>query len=179
MYMYACTRVRGARTRAIIREAPVQGAQPASVPGTRPRHADSNPATWSRGERPERAAEGGERVAVCAMRYGKHDARKAATPLQRVEHLTPQVSYDLRAIAENAAAPRAQYNRRAASSVRRIEHVTRMRRLKSCSYPTPCRGTARGRRLFPLGAAAVTTVTGAVAGSREENGGARVEGVTA
>ena len=32
---------------------------------------------------------------------------------------------------------------------------------------------ARGRRPFPLGAAAMTTVTGTAVGSREENGGAR------
>ena len=49
----------------------------------------SNPVTGSGGERPERAAEGGERVAARAVRDGEHDALEAATPLQCVEHITP------------------------------------------------------------------------------------------
>ena len=88
--------------------------------------------TWTRTQLPGHVvkgraagARGGRwRVAVRAMRYGKHDARKAATPLQRVKHLTPQVSNDLRVVAENAAAPRAQYNRRARASQRVVPRQT-------------------------------------------------------
>ena len=59
-------------------------------PARRPQHSRSNPVIGSGGKRLERAAEGGERVAVCAVRDSEHNALEAATPLQRVKHITPR-----------------------------------------------------------------------------------------
>ena len=71
----------------------------------------------------ERAADGGERVAVCAVRDSEHNALEAATPFQCVEHIAPQVSHNLRAVAKHTAAPGPQYDCRAAGGMRRSQCV--------------------------------------------------------
>ena len=69
----------------------------------------------------ECSAEAGESAPAPAVRHRENDAVEAATPLKCVEHLTPQISDVVRTIAEDAAAPGAQEQRRAASRMRRAE----------------------------------------------------------
>ena len=124
-------------------------------------------------ERAKGATERRNRAAVHALRHREYHMSEAAAPLKRIEHLAPELSHHRWLISEDAAAPRAQDDARATGRVRRAQHKVHAAPKVGLvgSIPMRCRRQARTRAL--LGAAAVTTVTGVAAGSREENGGAR------